>query len=190
MLGKSDLLIMAQQLYQTEHGLRRLGGNTSRNPEFKFQYFTDAPLLGDLIALFNADQPHIAPVIDSELDAMIARDRPLAARVLDFLGIHYVTVDVEKSPPALLRFVDEALPLALLAEEPGVRSDGTAQTTRLYAVEPSPAVDTPRSASRWTTPWPISTWAKAGRRGPAPPCVTPCVPSPPSWSTCPPRGRA
>ena len=141
-LGKSDLLIMAQQLYQTEHGLRRLGGNTSRNPEFKFQYFTDAPLLGDLIALFNADQSHIAPVIDSELDAMIARDRPLAARVLAFLGIHYVTVDVEKSPAALLRFVDEALPLTLLAEEPGMRSDGAAQTTRLYAVEPSPALTT------------------------------------------------
>ena len=116
-LGKSDLLIMAQQWYQTEHGLRRLGGNTSRNPEYKFQYFTDAPLLGDLIALFNADQPHMAPVIDGELDAMIARDRALAASVLDFLGIKYVTVDVEKSPPQLLRFVEEALPLALITEE-------------------------------------------------------------------------
>ena len=62
--------------------------------------------------------------------------------MLDFLGIRYVTVDVEKSPGALLRFVDEALPLALLAEERGVRSDGTAQTTLLYAVEPSPAVTT------------------------------------------------
>ena len=62
--------------------------------------------LGDLIALFNADQPHMAPVIDGELDAMITRDRALAASVLDFLGIKYVTVDVEKSPPQLLRFVD------------------------------------------------------------------------------------
>ena len=187
-LGKSDLLIMAQQLYQTEHGLRRLGGNTSRNPEFKFQYFTDAPLLGDLIALFNADQPHIAPVIDGELDAMIARDRPLAARVLDFLGIRYVTVDVEKSPPALLRFVDEALPLALVAEEAGRaqrrhRADDPALRGRALACR-----DTPRSASRWTTPWPTSTWAKAGRRRPAPPCVTPCAPSPPCLVNVPTTG--
>ncbi len=71
--------------------------NTSRNPEFKFQYFTDAPLLGDLIALFNADQPHIAPVIDGELDAMIARNRPLAAPVLDFLGIEHPVND--DAPP-------------------------------------------------------------------------------------------
>ena len=130
---------MAQQWYQTEHGLRRLGGNTSRNPEYKFQYFTDAPLLGDLIALFNADQPHIAPVIDRELDTMIARDRALAPSVLDFLGIRYVTVDVEKSPPQLLRFVQEALPLALITEESVTAAnsrdeDGT-QTTRLYRVQ-------------------------------------------------------
>ncbi|MFN8466388.1 MAG: interleukin-like EMT inducer domain-containing protein [Caldilineaceae bacterium] len=147
-LGKSDLMIMAQQLYQTEHGLRRLGGNTSRNPEFKFQYFTDAPLLGDLIALFNADQPHIAPVIDGELDAMIARDRLLAARVLEFLGIRYVTVDVEKSPPALLRYVNEALPLALVAEAPGLRADGSAQTIRLYEVETSLPMSSTVSATQ------------------------------------------
>jgi hypothetical protein len=34
---------MMQQWYQSEHGQRRLGGNTSRNPAYKFQYFTDAP---------------------------------------------------------------------------------------------------------------------------------------------------
>jgi hypothetical protein len=133
-LGKSDLLIMAQQWYQTEHGLRRLGGNTSRNPEYKFQYFTDAPLLGDLIALFNADQPHLAPVIDAELDAMIARNQPLAAQVLDFLGVEYVTVHVEKSPPQLLRFVAEVLPLTLLDEKSTTAPDGSTQTIRLYQV--------------------------------------------------------
>ena len=135
-LGKSDLLIMAQQWWQTEHGLRRLGGNTSRNPEFKFQYFTDAPLLGDLIALFNAGEPHLQPVIDSQLDAMIARDRSLAPRVLDFLGVEYVTVHVEKSPPQLLRFVEEALPLTLVAEETTAAADGP-QTIRLYRVDGS-----------------------------------------------------
>jgi hypothetical protein len=134
-LGKSDLLIMAQQWYQTEHGLRRLGGNTSRNPEFKFQYFTDAPLLGDLIALFNADQPHLQPVIDIEMDAIISRNQPLAGAVLQFLGVEFVTVHVEKSPPQLLRFVDEVLPLTLIKEEATTGADGAVQTIRLYRVD-------------------------------------------------------
>jgi hypothetical protein len=146
-LGKSDLLIMAQQWYQTAHGLRRLGGNTSRNPEFKFQYFTDAPLLGDLIALFNADQPHMTPVVDAELDAMIARNRPLAARVLDFLGVEYVTVHVEKSPPQLLRFVDAVLPLELVTEEQDTAGDGSTQTIRLYRVTP-PVTPSPVAPSQ------------------------------------------
>jgi hypothetical protein len=132
-LGKSDLLIMAQQWWQTEHGMRRLGGNTSRNPEFKFQYFTDAPLLGDLIALFNAGEAHLAPVVDQELDEMIARNRVLAAQVLDFLGVTRVTVHVDKSSPQLLRFIDEALPLTLVAEETAPAADGE-QTIRLYTV--------------------------------------------------------
>lgn len=133
-LGKSDLLIMAQQWWQTGHGLRRLGGNTSRNPEFKFQYFTDAPLLGDLIALFNANEAHLTPVIDAQLDEMIASNRSLAPRVLSFLGVEYVAVYVEQSPPQLLRFVEEALPLTLLAEESSPTADGV-QTIRLYRVE-------------------------------------------------------
>lgn len=134
-LGKSDLLIMAQQWWQTAHGLRRLGGNTSRNPEFKFQYFTDAPLLGDLIALFNADQPHLQPVIDAQLDQMIERNHSLAPYVLSFLGVEYVSVHVEKSPPQLLRLIDEALPLSLVAEETTAAADGP-QTIRLYHVDP------------------------------------------------------
>jgi hypothetical protein len=138
-LGKSDLLIMGQQFYQTEHGLRRLGGNTSRNPEFKFQYFTDAPLLGDLIALFNAGEPHLAGEIDAQLDALIARNRPIAAQVLDFLGVEYVTVQVEKSPPQLLRFVDAVLPLTLMDEQATAASDGGVQTIRLYRVDSASA---------------------------------------------------
>ena len=62
-LGRSDVLIMMQQWYQSEHGERRLGGNTSRNPDYKFQYFTEAPLIGDLIGLMNADRDHIAQAL-------------------------------------------------------------------------------------------------------------------------------
>ncbi|MCE7986332.1 MAG: hypothetical protein DYG89_34595 [Caldilinea sp. CFX5] len=144
-LGKSDILIMMQQWYQTTHGKRRLGGNTSRNPPYKFQYFTGALLIGDLIALMNAEpnstpaNAEIARVVDRELDTIIARNRPIAGQVLDFLKVRYVTVHVEKSPPALLRFVDEALPLTLVEEWHGNDWSGAASTIRLYQVNPTDA---------------------------------------------------
>src|SRR5690606_15583026 len=120
-LGRSHELIMMQQWYQTLHGKRRLGGNTSRNPAYKFQYFTEAPLIGDLISLMvnEGEPPYRAPVIDNELAAMIARNQPLAGEILADLGVRFVTVDVERSSPALLRFVEEALPLTLVEEWQG-----------------------------------------------------------------------
>jgi len=135
-LGKSDVLIMMQEWYQTTHGMRRLGGNTSRNPAYKFQYFTQAPLIGDLIALMNADRPHIEAVVTAQMDALIEQDRALAAQVLDFLDVQSVVVHVEKSPPHLLRFVEEVLPLDLIEEEHGVDWTGAPRTTRLYRVQP------------------------------------------------------
>jgi hypothetical protein len=134
-LGKSDKLIMMQQWYQIVHGKRRLGGNTSRNPPYKFQYFTDAPLIGDLIALMNADQSHMKPVIEAEFATLVARNRPIAAQVLHDLGILYVTVQVERASPALLRFVAEALPLALVEEWRGADWEGNPSTIRLYRVQ-------------------------------------------------------
>ena len=140
-LGKSDLLIMLQEWYQTTHGLRRLGGNTSRNPLYKFQYFTEAPLIGDLIALMNADRPHIAAVVEPTLTALIDQDRRIAARVLDFLGVEYLTVHVEKSPPALLQFVAEALPVTLVEEWQGTDWAGEPATIRLYRFEQADQTD-------------------------------------------------
>jgi hypothetical protein len=155
-LGRSDELIMMQQWYQTQHGKPRLGGNTSRNPEYKFQYFSEAPLIGDLIALMNADRPHIGAVVDgkaadmdaqdaqdgqSVLDALIARDRPLTGPVLDFLGVDSVLVDVERSTPQLLRFIEEALPLELVDEWQGTDWTGAPSTLRLYRVTPPAAAD-------------------------------------------------
>lgn len=146
-LGKSDILIMMQQWYQTVHGKRRLGGNTSRNPAYKFQYFTQAPLIGDLIALMNAEPAsnpahnEIARVVESTLDELIVRDSAIAGQVLDFLGVQYVTVHVDKSPPMLLRFVDEALPVTLIDEWHGPDWSGKESTIRLYRVMPSPSAN-------------------------------------------------
>lgn len=138
-LGKSDLLIMMQQWYQTEHGKRRLGGNTSRNPAYKFQYFTQAPLLGDLIALMNADRQHIGTVIDERYAALVAAAKPVAGQILHDLGVRYIIVHPEKSPPQLLHFVDDALPLREVERWQGTDWSGAYSTIVLYAVQDVPA---------------------------------------------------
>ncbi len=117
--GKQDVVIMAQLWYQTHHGKRLLGGNTSRNPEFKFQYFSEDPTLARLIALTNAaDLPQhdalraallAAPV--GEADLVQARD--WAA----FNNVRYVMVHRDKLPPEAEAAVRALLPLKAVAEE-------------------------------------------------------------------------
>jgi len=143
-LGKSDILIMMQQWYQTSHGKRRLGGNTSRNPIYKFQYFTQAPLIGDLIGLMNAQagadlaQNELARVVEADFATLAERNRALAPTVLAFLGVEYVMVHVDKATPALLRFVEEVLPVTLINEWQGTDWSGAPSTIRLYQVTSSP----------------------------------------------------
>lgn len=141
-LGKADLLIMTQQWWQTEHGKRRLGGNTSRNPEYKFQYFTQAPLLGDLIALMNADRPHIGAVVDAEFAAMVAANRPRAGQILRDLGVGAILVHEEKATPQLLRFVEAVLPVTEIDRWQGEDETGAPATIVHYAVErPDPSAE-------------------------------------------------
>ena len=116
--GTPHVAIMFSQYYQTEHEKRLLGGNTSRNPELKFQYFTEMPVLESLVALEAGRELS---------EATLAADRAMGGAVLSFLGIRYI---VSHSPPAsdpLLRYVETILPTRLLFEENGLR---------LYAVEP------------------------------------------------------
>ena len=138
-LGKSDILIMMQQWYQTEHGKRRLGGNTSRNPPLKFQYFTEAPLIGDLIALMNADREHIAAVVEPAFGEMVDHARQDAPGVFGFLGAKYLILHVEKSPDLLVRFVEEALPVHLVDTWQAADWSGAPSTIRLYQVRQSDA---------------------------------------------------
>lgn len=153
-LGKADLLIMMQQWWQTEHGKRRLGGNTSRNPAYKFQYFTQAPLLGDLIALMNADRPHIGAVIDAGFDAMVAANRPRAGQILRDLGVGAILVHEEKATPQLLRFIDAALPVIAVDRWQGVDASGASATIVRYAVE-LPAASAERTLSLAGTDAPL-----------------------------------
>jgi hypothetical protein len=128
--GKSDILIMQQLWYQTTHGKRLLGGNTSRNPEFKFQYFSEDPTLARLIAQTNAaDLPqHEAlramlagqPITTAEAE----RARAWAA----FLDIRYVMVHRDKLPVATEADLRALLPVELAAQEGSLA---------LYRVEPA-----------------------------------------------------
>ena len=111
-LGQQDVVIMFEQWYQTAHGKRLLGGNTSRNPEFKFQYFAQAPLLNSLIAIQNGH----------ELPAEVkAQDKALAAEVLRFLDIRYVVIHQPPASPTLVAYAEEVMPLERMAEEEGIR---------------------------------------------------------------------
>ncbi len=133
-LGRSSELIMMQQWYQSKHGRPRLGGNTSRNPAHKFQYFTDAPLIGDLIALMNADDAQIGAEVDAQRDELIARNRLIAPRVLDFLDVDYITLHLDEATPQLVDFVEQALPVEQIDEWRGQNWRGESSAIRLYKV--------------------------------------------------------
>ncbi len=76
-----DRIFMYAQFYQTTQRHPILNGNTSRNPEFKFQYFAEAPVLNSLVAIQEGHE------ID---DATRAQDQELAPRALQFFGTRYI----------------------------------------------------------------------------------------------------
>jgi len=117
--GKQDILIMQQLWYQTRHGKRLLGGNTSRNPEFKFQYFSEDPTLARLIATTNAaDLPQHTALAAALADQPIGQAERVAARQwAAFLNIRYVMVHRHKSPPQLETLLRDLLPVRLAAED-------------------------------------------------------------------------
>jgi hypothetical protein len=94
--------------------------------------------MGDLIALMNADRDDLRAEVDSQLDDMIARHKPLAAQELADLGIGWLTLHVDKSPPQLIRFVEEALPVNLIDEWAASDSATSDERIRLYQVRPAP----------------------------------------------------
>ncbi len=94
--GTMDPVIMFEQFYQTVHQKRLLGGNTSRNPEFKFQYFAEAPVINTIIALENGYE------VDQ---ATWESDRELAPGVLRLLGVRYVVLHTEEAPALMVDYV-------------------------------------------------------------------------------------
>ncbi len=117
--GKQDVLIMQQLWYQTAHGKRLLGGNTSRNPEFKFQYFSEEPTLARLIALTNAaDLPqHTALRAALATTPVSEADRTAARNWAAFLDIRYVMMHRDKLPTEAETTLRDLLPVTLVGEE-------------------------------------------------------------------------
>ncbi|MCD6291086.1 MAG: hypothetical protein J7M34_11330 [Anaerolineae bacterium] len=128
-VGKQDVIIMFEQWYQTVHHRPILGGNTSRNPEFKFQYFSEAPVLDLLIGMINADRPlhqalrdEIKPIETWVQNPSLApkgwltAQRKQAAQVLDALDIAYVVIHRDKVPPALEQYVRAVFPIQLVED--------------------------------------------------------------------------
>ena len=109
--GKSDVIIMFIQWYQTYHGRPLLSGNTSRNPEHKFGYFLENPVLGVLAALQD-DRP--VPVADLE------RAQALAPDVLRFLNVRTVLLHRDRVPAAFVGQLEQLLPLTRVAEEDAI----------------------------------------------------------------------
>ncbi len=140
--GKQDILIMQQLWYQSEHGKRLLGGNTSRNPEFKFQYFSEDPTLARLIALTNAaDLPQHTALRDALAATPVTEaDRTRARDWAAFLNIRYVMVHRDKLPPEAEQAAADLLPLALVAE------DGPLALYALAGETPIPQTFTPATA--------------------------------------------
>jgi len=121
MTGTLDQAMMFAQFYQTAHRHPVLGGNTSRNPELKFQYFTEAPLINSVIALETGHK------LD---DAAIARDRQLAPDVLRFFGVRYIVWHSPRNPlnraalDAARAYAQFVLPVTKISET----SDDTGET--------------------------------------------------------------
>ncbi len=99
---------MFGQFYQTVHGGRLLQGNTSRNPEFKFQYFTEAPVINSLLAL---ETGHELP------PRRWVADRAIAGDVLRFLDIQYIVVRPAPgagpgvTPEAAIPYIEKVMPV-------------------------------------------------------------------------------
>ncbi|MEW5721190.1 MAG: hypothetical protein AB1817_21370, partial [Chloroflexota bacterium] len=97
--GKIDY---AAQFLQTVHQKHLIGGQTSRNPAFKYQYFLELPVINSLIALENG----IA--ID---DARRAQDRAVAPEVVRFFDIRYVEAHRALTAPQVLAYAREIFAL-------------------------------------------------------------------------------
>ncbi len=114
----------AAQFFQTVHQKRLLGGITSRTPQFKFQYFLEAPVINSLIAVETGRE------LD---DVRLAQDRAAAPAVLRFFDIRYIDIDRTLAGPPVEEYARDVFPMKEIYRD---------DTRTLYRVD---ALPTPRS---------------------------------------------
>jgi hypothetical protein len=142
MTGTLEQAMMFAQWYQTKHRRPILGGNTSRSPELKFQYFTEAPVINSLIAVETGHTLN---------DARLQADKALAPAVLSFFGVRYAVWHSPRNPDnraaldAARAYVEQVLPITKFYDETDetghtvayrVNETGIASPTAIHAGEP------------------------------------------------------
>ena len=157
--GAKTVGIMFGQFYQTEHQKPILHGNTSRNPAFKFQYFSEAPIISTLLQLesgYPLDlesatwQLRPPPAACRQNDAYRTTtpadpwetDPDMIAQVLRFLNLRTIVLRPEPatefSHPQLVRPYLEALFPLNRVEAPSGEATGDAGGLSLYRVDLPP----------------------------------------------------
>lgn len=100
--GTMHPVIMFEQFAQTIHHKRVLAGNTSRNPEYKFQYFTELPVLNSIIAL---ETGHSLPPGQAQEDAANA------VSLLRFFNVRYMVVHPEQAGADMVSYIEAVMPV-------------------------------------------------------------------------------
>ncbi len=121
--GNVNTVVMFEQFYQTTHQGPIVSGNTSRNPEFKFTYFLQAPILRTLIALEEG-----RPVSPEQ----IAYDRSIMPEALRFLGFKYIVLHPPAAGGPVEDYVRAVFPVEPIPADPGLSA---------YRIVSPPAVD-------------------------------------------------
>ena len=122
--GALTTQFMFGQFYQTQHQKPMLQGNTSRNPEFKFQYFTQIPIINTLLAL---ETGKIVP------PARWDSDRGIAGEVLHFLNIKYIVIrpyrydtfngteTIPVTEQTVIPYIEAVLPVTKIHDQPDLK---------------------------------------------------------------------
>jgi len=111
------------QSYQAVHSKRMLAGNTSRNPDFKFGYFSQVPVLKTIIAMEQEGKFDVA---------VTPTDRDMARRVVALYDIRYLVVHRQYIDPRVESYARQVFDLEKISEEGDVVA---------YRVRPPPAED-------------------------------------------------
>jgi hypothetical protein len=151
--GTQHPIIMFEQYYQSVHQKQILAGNTSRNPPFKFQYFTQAPVINTLIALETGHQ------VDS---AVIEEDRSIAADVLRFFNVQAIAVHPAESGSEVVAYVENVMPVESFYQDEDIITYWThlPPWPERWTIEPGDRLGRLSYVEGWGVPANGVTWAQ------------------------------